>query len=214
MENYEKRIGLKTIWLTFLRRWKVILTIFVPVALATVIFTQAIMTRRYSSSYTLKNNSDLDSGGYNNVASVIQKAETINAAVEKLAASGTQVTASQIASGITIPNWTANTPYVTVSFTSTNKNIIVPILTSLSEASLDALKPTYTSMVISAQPGNPSLASKNMTYMWIGLAAAAVLGLGLAFVDEIISDEVYDKDDIEYIGSPAFEITASKKKGE
>lgn len=210
MESYEKRIGLKTVWLTIVRRWKVILIIFVPIALASVVLTQAIMTKKYKSSFTLSNVTNLDNNGYNKVVATIQKTETINAAVEKLAAAGTQVAASDIASGISIPFWTMNTPYVTVSFTSVNKDIINPILISLSEASLDALKPTYTTMIVSSQPKNPTLASKNTTYMIIGLVGATVFGLGLAFADEIVSDEVYDSDDIRYFESPAFEITASK----
>lgn len=210
MNNYNKIIGLKTIWLTFVRRWKVILIIFIPIVLASVISTQFIMTKKYRSSYTLDNVGVLSNDTYNKIAFIIQRAETINAAVEKLAAEGTSVTASQISSGISIPSWTGNTQYITVSYTSSNKSIIKPILTSLSEASLDALKPSYTSMVISSQPGDPTLASKNTTYLIVGLVASIIFSLGFAFVYEIISDEVYDKADIENLGCGGFDFTVSK----
>ena len=65
-------------------------------------------------------------------------------------------------------------------------------------------------MTISKAASSPSDVSGTNKYLIIGIAAGAVLALGLAFVDEIISDEVYDRRDVELLGSPSFEITASK----
>lgn len=214
MDNYEKRIGLKTIWQTIVRRWKVILIIFIPVALASLIVTQFMMTKKYSSNMTFLNSSNMDNAKYATAVAIIQKEDVINATVKYLAEQekSIKVTASQITSGMSIPAWKSNTPYITVTYTSTNKSLIQPILNAYKEKALEAFvaSGTYKDMKVSSGPTDPSKVSKDRTYLIIGIAAGAVLALGFAFVDEIISDEVYDKEDIEYLGSPAFEITASK----
>ena len=43
MEKYEKSIGLKTIWLTLVRRFHIILLIFIPIALISVVYSYAFI---------------------------------------------------------------------------------------------------------------------------------------------------------------------------
>ena len=43
------------------------------------------------------------------------------------------------------------------------------------------------------------------------IAASAVLGLGIAFLDEIVSDEVYDEDDVALLGSSSYGLIVTKK---
>ena len=86
MEKYEKFIGLKTIWLTFVRRWKIVLIIFVPAALATLIVTQFFIPKQYQSSATFLNNANLTATTHNAAQLQIQKEATLNKAVEYLQA--------------------------------------------------------------------------------------------------------------------------------
>ena len=44
------------------------------------------------------------------------------------------------------------------------------------------------------------------------IAVDVVLALGFPFAYEIVSDEVYDKDDAERLGGNGFEITVLQKK--
>ncbi|MBQ7243954.1 MAG: hypothetical protein IJS52_07090, partial [Bacilli bacterium] len=51
--QYERQIGLRTIWLTILRRFVDAIVIFVPIALASFVVTQKVMTKSFTSSTTL-----------------------------------------------------------------------------------------------------------------------------------------------------------------
>lgn len=214
MEKYEKTIGLKTIWLTIIRRYLAIFLVFIPIAAATVIYTQLVMKKSYQSSTTFINNTNLNQTQHSQIALQITKTETINATVERLAAKEAPiiVDASTITSGLSVTAFNSNNPgIVTFSFTSTNKDIAKPILTELEEVALDAVKASgFANMGYKSRASEPIKVSKDKTYLLIGLAAGAVLALGFAFVYEIISDEVYDKDDIEKLGCSGFEFTVSK----
>lgn len=214
MEKYEKTIGLKTIWLTIIRRYLAIFLVFIPIAAATVIYTQFVMKKSYQSSTTFINNTNLNQTQHDQIALQITKTETINATVERLAVKETPiiVDASTITSGLSVTAFNSSNPgIVTFSFTSTNKDIVKPILTELGEVALDAVKASgFANMGYKSRASEPTKVSKDKTYLLIGLAAGAVLALGFAFVYEIISDEVYDKDDIEKLGCSGFEFTISK----
>ena len=215
MEKYEKAIGLKTIWLTFVRRWKIVLIIFVPAALATLIVTQFFIPKQYQSSATFLNNANLTATTHNAAQLQIQKEATLNKAVEYLQAdySITNVSASNILNGLSFNAFNAGNPgIVTFSFTAKQQKIVKPVTDSLSKAALAELQANgFDKMVISSPASNPASVGKGKQYLLIGLAASAVLGLGIAFVDEIVSDEVYDEDDVALLGSSSYGLIVSKK---
>ena len=65
-------------------------------------------------------------------------------------------------------------------------------------------------MSYKSRASNPVKTSKEDTYLIAGLAISLLLGYGFAFLYEIISDEVFDKSDIETLGCSGFEFTVSK----
>ena len=78
MNNYEKSIGLKTIWLTIVRRFKYILLIFVPLLLVTFLVTQFGITKNYQSSVTfLRTSSTIATADYQRLQAAIIDADVL-----------------------------------------------------------------------------------------------------------------------------------------
>ena len=214
MEKYEKTIGLKTIWLTFIRRWKIILIIFVPAALATLIVTQFFVPKQYQSSAVFYNDAPSNAQTYSGIQQGIQKDSTLKKAVQYLESdySITSYSVNNLLEGLSFTAYDASNPAVfKISYTSKQQKTTKPILESISKAALEALSADFPKLSITSPASNPISIGKGKQYLWIGLAASAVLGLGVAFVDEIVSDEVYDEDDLALLGSSSYGLIVSKK---
>lgn len=214
MEKYERTIGLKTIWLTFVRRWKILLIIFVPATIVTLLVTQLFIPKQYQSSATLSNTSNLNAGTHSAVQNQIKKETTLNKTSQYLQTDySISLSNDKILNGLSFVAFSSTSPtIVSFSYTSGNKSVVKPVMESLKKATLEELANTdYKNMFFSSSPSEPKRSDKVKTYLLIGLAASLVLGLGIAFVDEIVSDEVYDEDEIELLGSPSYGLIASKK---
>ena len=216
MEKYEKAIGLKTIWLTFVRRWKIILIIFVPAALATLIVTQFFIPKQYQSSASFLNNASLTSTTHNAAQLQIKKEATLDKAVKYLESdySITNISASNILNGLTFTAFNSNNPsVVSFSYTTKQQKFAKPVTEALSKAGLEELQANgFDKMTISSPASNPVSVGKGKQYLLIGLVASTVLSLGIAFADEIASDEVYDEDDIAMLGSSSYGLIVSKNR--
>ena len=234
MERYEKSIGLKTVWLTIIRRFLTILVVFAPVAIATVVYTQFFIKKTYSSSVTLTADKDISVAAYSSFPIVVKSEDVAKEAERNLAkldeegnpildnnnqplkatthADGSKITWGEIQSGLSVASSISSaTRKVSFSFQGSEQGIVKPILDEVAKAVVVA--DPYKSTTTKLTAGEASAAAKNSSeskYLLIGLAAAVVLGLGFAFVDEIVSDEVYDKKDIELLGCDGFEITVNK----
>ena len=237
MEKYEKIIGLKSIWLTIVRRFVVAIIVFAPIALATIVYTQFFITKTYISSGTFSTSSDINTQAYASLfPPLIKSEETAKEAERELAkldeegnqvfdennqplkatthTDGSKITWREIQNGIYIASSvSATTRLISFSFQSTDSKICQPTV----QAVLDVLNgkeimngSTKVTLSISKMASSVSKNSSENKYLLIGLAAALVLGLGFAFIDEIVSDEVYDKKDIELLGCDGFEITVNK----
>lgn len=220
-QQYERLIGLKTIWLTIVRRFKVIFIIFIPIALASVMYTQLFMTKTYQSSVTYYCAGSFTAVKYPAIPSAVKSMETATQVEKNLAgaddhvvvrhANGNPITKEEIYSGITIASSISSTTG-TISFTyqSTDKTVTKAILEEVATVALPEVVKTFAGTVISTHAGEGVKNSSENKYMLIGIAAGLVLACGFAFVDEIFSDEVYDKYDVMNLGSDGFEITVSK----
>ena len=219
MEKYEKNIGLKTVWLTIIRRFLVIFAVFLPIALATVVYTQFFITKTYQSSVSYYRSGGITSAQYPIIPSTIKSSETAQTVADNLKSAdpvikhsnGSEITASEILNGLSITSSISSTTG-TVSFTfqSSDKAICKVVLEEVANVALPTINATLSGTTISSHASEPTKNSKENTYLLIGLGAGLVLALGFAFVYEIISDEVYDKSDIESLGCGGFDFTASK----
>lgn len=214
MESYEKSIGLKTIWLTFARRWKLILVIFIPIALGAFIVTRFMLKTTYSSSAVITTNSALDINGYNRVKNEITKDEVYESAAYSLKensithAGGAEITATDIKSGITFTAFTSGI-YIPVSFTTSEQGIAQNVLEAYATSAKEKAKTLYNASDISTHASTEKAESDFKKYFLIALAADLVLALGIPFVQEILDDEVYDRKDIEMLGSEGFELSTT-----
>ncbi len=213
MKKYEKLISFKTLWLLFVRRWKIILVIFVPALLATFVVTQFFVPKQYQSSASLFNNTASNTQTHSSIQLGIQKEKTLTKAVQSLETEySISITTNEILSGLSCSAYDPNNPgLVKFAFVSKKQNVVKPVADAISKAAYEELIADYPKLTISAHASNPISVGKGRTYFLIGLVASAVLGLGIAFVDEIVSDEVYDEDDIALLGSSSYGLIVTKK---
>ena len=226
MENYEKTIGLKTIWLTIIRRFPLIFIIFIPMGLASIIVTQFLLTKTYQSTVTMSRGvgTTISTAQHTVMQSYIRDS-SVNAedhtkdgavakAVTKLEAEGIVITANEINKGLAFASMTNGATSFSFSFTSNNSTLVQPVLKAVSEAAVENMAAgtaaEYKTAKIESAASGAVKNSKEKTYLLVALAATAVVALGVPFVYEIVVDEVYDKKDVEQLGSEGFLLTASK----
>ena len=210
---YEKRIGLNTLWQMMIRRWKIALVVFAPLVIATIVVSQFVIKKTYQSSASFYNTAGLNSSQHAEIISIIKSEEVANKAIEELSSSHPTIIIStnDIISGLSFESFNSSkSGNVSFMFNYTIEKATQPILASVYNVAYTEIKSHYPNLIKQSEASKAVNISKNNTYLWIGLGSSVVLALGMAFIDEIISDEVYDSDDIRYLGSPAFEITASK----
>ena len=228
--QYERQIGLRTIWLTILRRFVDAIVIFVPIALASFIVTQKVMTKSFTSSTSLSINGVINATQYAVIKSSINTADlayTVTADDEEKTATTyyvyTQAAANLVAKGVNIkPDelykkislgaLATNSASITISFTASDSALPKKVLDEVAPLLVTAYKQKRTDLAtMSTVPaGNAVHSSKENTYLLVGLAVGLVLGLGFAFLDEILSDEVYNAKDINNFGGAGFDLKVSK----
>ena len=230
MDRYERMIGLKTIWTTITRKWYAFFIIFIPVALVSYIVTDKILTKSYVSSVSFSRGvgTTISTAQHNVMQTYIvdttenkedpTKSGAVAKAVAALVADNITITATEIKAGIAFNSMTNGAALFTVTFTSNNKSKAQPILKAVSEFAIENMQNSgineYKNSYIVSPASSPVKNSKERTYFLIALAAGFVVAFGIPFVDEIVSDEVYDKYDIENLGCSAFEVKAKPKKKE
>ena len=226
MEKYEKNISLKTVYLTIVKRFILFILIFVPVVTVSFVVTRFILTKAYKSSVsTSRGTSFLITTAQ---WTVMQRFITdtteredpaangaIVKAVEVLKEENITISINEIINGLSFDTMVNNSASFSFNFTSNKKSIVQPVLKAVSESAEENLQATtgdfkYSKIISPASSAKD--VSKNNTYFIIALAAGFVLALGVPFIYEIVADEVYDREDIEYLGCSGFELDASKRK--
>ena len=225
MEKYEKFIGLKTIYLTLARRFHFILFIFLPIALASFVVTNFMLTKTYQSTVTVSSNAAIAAADYQVLQTYVKKVGTadnpgtLDTVVTNLKengvkhSNGSEITINEISSGISFNSLASNSISVSFTFQTTEQAIAKPVLDEVAKVALANLKASNTKYNVYNVSGEATAGVKNSKerqYFLIALAAGFVVACAVPFVYEIIADEVYDKEDVEMLGSPSFEIKVSK----
>jgi capsular polysaccharide biosynthesis protein len=221
MEKYEKSIGLKTIYLTLVRRFHIILLLFVPIALGSFIVTNLIMKKTYQSSSTIAKTTAFTAAHYQNAQLTIKNETNLTKVADNLKnngilhSNGTAITINEINSGLSFSAFNSSNQSVSLSlyFQSNDNKIVQPTLAELTTVSIETLKThkDFETTYITKEATKAVKNSKENQYFLIALAAGAVVSLGIPFVYEIISDELYDADDVKMLGCDAFELKISGK---
>ena len=214
MEGYEKSIGLKTIWLTLIRRFEYLLFVFVPIALTTLIVTQFIMKKTYQSSAVVSIDKAFSATNFEKFKSYVYEKEVLDGASEKLQSEkGLGISASDIKGGISFTTPATTAVSCKFSFQSSKQGLVQPVMDILSTQVAEYAKAKggdFAAAKVSSPASGPVKNSSENKYLLIGIAAGLVVALGMGFIDEIISDEVYDKKDVEMLGCEAFELEVSQ----
>lgn len=218
MENYEKNISLKTIWLTFRRRYDGILFIFIPILLASFLVTNFMMTKTYLSTATANNTAVINDTQRQNVQALIKKSETLTTVANNLKANGHKhangaYIAPEEIGAKALVSIATNSITMTVTFESTDKTITKYVLDEILNVALPIAKTSGWGLDKLAVASPASAATKNSKetkYFLIAAAAGLVVALAVPFIYEIVADEVFDAKDIAAWGVPASYIDASK----
>lgn len=232
MNNYEKTIGFKTIWTSIIRRWHIFLMIFVPVCLVSLLVTNVFFVKTYISAIAISRGGIINATHYAIIQNYVTNTSSkdgnegavyitaLNLKEEGFThKNGSEITVNEIYSGISFRALETNALEVSFSFQSTDSSITQKVLNELTKNAINNLKVSgaadYNQMsIVGDGASSPVKNSKERTYFLIALAAGFVVAFGIPFVDEIVSDEVYDKYDIEALGCSAFEVKAKPKKKE
>lgn len=220
MEQYERTIGLRTIYITLLRRLEWVFIIFVPIALGSLIVTNTMITKTYKSTISVSNMSTtFTTTTWPIFQNYARQAETLATAVSNLEekgvkySNGSKISATDITKGIAFATITANTNPVTITFNTTDSKVAAPILAEVAQVTVQVLKDASVANLNNLTVGTastPVKTSKENTYFLIGMAAGLVLALAIPFIWEIAADKVYDAKDITLLGCEGFELKAAK----
>ena len=235
MEPYERNISLKTIWLTIIRRYIDIILVFIPIALASLVVTKFVMVPSYQSTLDVMNNAAITEpvylkiksymtnkeiyytvapeteGGESRKVYVYQAAASNLLAAGKKHSNGAAITADEIYAKMGISSWTSGKVSITFNYSSTDTAITQPVLDEVVPLLFNVMKENSITTFTAGKASASKKVSKENTYLLIGLAAGFVVACGLAFIDEIVSDEVYDAEDIRLLGADGFSMKASAK---
>jgi capsular polysaccharide biosynthesis protein len=221
MKKYERQIGLKTIALTFIRRFDILLIIFLPVLIGSFVATQFIMTKKYYSNIVVsKFSNTITSEQYQNIKLHCLDDGIVDTAVTNLSNNGikhfngTAITSNDIKNGMSFPKYVSSNSE-TLSFVSTDKTITKPVLTEVTTLVVELVKKSWSQLSDLHISSNATEASKDKTPLKYFLIASAA-GLGVAFVTafvyEIASDRLYDCSDIRNMEFSAVSFKLPKKK--
>lgn len=221
MENYEKAINLKTIWLMFKRRFDLIILFFCSIALATFLATTFMVTKTYQSGATITKNNAISETNYQVISRYVKDSEVVTTTANNLKkgdvkhSNGKDITPEEILSGISLSSYTANAVDFKLYFQSTDRSITMDVTNELAVVSIQKLKSVdegqFSSLTVTTAAVDGVKNSKDTRYLIIGLAVGAVFALGAAFIDEIVSDEVYDEKDLAYLGCKGFVLDTNNK---
>ena len=223
MENYEKNISLKTIWLTFRRRYDGILFIFIPILLASFLVTNFMMTKTYLSTATVNNTANVTDVQKQNMQAIVNQNDTLASVADNLRtanikhANGAWISVEELTPAKSGPFFVVSTSTtsitVTITFQSTDKTITKYVLDEMMNVAIPKFKAKGIGLDNLGSPTPATAGTKNSKetkYFLIAAAAGLVVALAVPFIYEIVADEVFDAKDIAAWGVPASYIDASK----
>ena len=224
-KNYEKRIGLNTIYLAIKRRFGVILYLLVCSALVGVIYVTSFATKEYKVSAVFTGTAYITTQDFSELKADVSSDVAIDTTVANLNekglrhANGDLISSSDIKGKLTYSDLPGNTYDFKFQLSGTDKSVLKQILNELSNVSIDIVnnyftsKYTYKTFSVSQSTSDPIKISKEYNYMLFIMVVGGCLGLILATTKELVSDTVYDKYEFEYYNSDVYEILFVNKKG-
>lgn len=206
MDTYEKSIGLKTIWLTIIRRFKIILLFFIPIVLVSFLGTKKVFKTSYQASMSIKmGGATISQDNHGKLMNFVTSDDTKAKVSENLAKKENPINIEASAINLSYTTWKSGITSISVSFKSSNKTVATEVMKELKTYVSDPANYADAAKYQFNEPSTQTI-SKQKKYFLILAVLGAVVSFGLAFYDEISSDEVYDAKDVKAFGGDAFEI--------
>ncbi len=233
---YERTVSLKTFFLAFRKRYIEAIFLFLPVALASLVVTQFVMKKNYASSFSFSISGTLSTSQYAAIKASLEDSdfsyveETTGTAdsttvflypesamqlanAGKTHSDGSKITANEIFQNISLGSFVSNSSTVSVTFASEDSAIVNDVLhvfAPLATKGLSASRADLSTLSYSS-PTAVVKTSKENQYLLIAMASGFIIACFLPVIDEVVSDEVYDRDDIEMLGGSGYVLNTSKK---
>lgn len=224
MERYTRNINLKTIYLTFTRRFLFIVLIFIPIGLVSFLSIYFGTSRTFESSSVVQKNAVFQDSHYQTFKSIVTSEDTALEVEKNLSdtnvfhSNSDKITADEIRKGISLSpyDFSPQSISVTISFQSNDKIIIQKVLdeiTSLSvNKALEKNETSFAGLITSSVATSPVDISNTKKFYLIAIVTDTLLALGIPFIWEVVSDEVYDKEDVESLGCEGFTLNLTKQE--
>ncbi len=215
--KYERKVSLRTIYLTLIRRTEMILAIFLPLVLVSFIITNYTLQKTYTSSAVFNNGSAISQANYSSLQLSMTTSDIFTNTATNLKnnnikhANGSSITELEIKSGLSFASYSSNMVSFKVSFNSSDSSITKQSLSEYAKVALLAMGEKYPSLGLYGEVSSPEKTSTENRYFLISVVASAILALGIPFAVEIVLDQVYERKDIDAFGANGFEIFASGK---
>ncbi len=213
MEYYERNIGFRTIYLTIVRRFKLILLIFLPILGVSLIVSFFVLPKTFQSSVTISKSSSIMSiTNYETIQSYVKSTGTINKTAEQLKkesishSNGNEITLDEIYSGITFAPLGTNSISVTFYFQSSDKGCTQSVLSVLANITVDALRndpatsKEFSALSITTPPSVPHKNTSDTKIVLVSLFVGLVISFAASFVYEVYSDKIYNDKDLLFYG--------------
>lgn len=205
MNSYEKNIGLRTMWLTFIRRFKIILLFFIPILLVSFLGTKKVFKTSYQSNMTVTTGGVINLENHTNLVNFVTKTETKEKVSSALSKKATPIIIEPSAIAFSITSWKNNLTSMSISFKSNNNTIATEVMNELKTYISDPENFQYATRYQFNEPTSSTI-NKQKKYFLILAFLGAMISVGLAFYDEVSSDEVYDVKDVKLMGLDGFEL--------
>ena len=206
MQPYEKTIGLRTIWLTLVRRYKIVFLFFIPILAISYLGTKKVFKTSFQSSITIKRGgATISQDNHGKLMDFMTSSDTKTKVSEALAEQEKPIRIEPSQINLSYTTWKSGMTSINVTFASSNQTIAKEVMAAVKTYASN--KDNYADSA-NFQFSEPSVAtiSKQKKYFIILTALGLMVSLGLAFYDEITSDEVYDVKDVSLFTDTGFEI--------
>ncbi len=211
---YKKRIGFKTLWQTIAKRYAIIIFTFLPLAGTSISLILSFVPKTYCSQTTVSKSSGFVLNHYLLLETHVKSIEVLTYSLEELNNYGIAISFSDLKDGIFFQQFTNGSTDVTFYFQSKKADIVQKVLHTLvntavfyikNESDSDS-KRIFDSLFISSPASVANKNSKEEFYLTYSLLTSLFISVAGPFTYETITDTVYDKRDIELLGSEGFEI--------
>lgn len=217
VEKYAKTVSIKTIKLSFLKRWKFMVCFFSVITISSLIIVFAATRKSYTSTATLSKNWAFTSETYNIITKGIN--DDILENIEKSTkennikySSGKDISLSDLKKGISFSALNTGSNLLAVAYTSQDSSITVFIVNEMANCIVESYMNFANMNGLKIYDKATSFSTNDNRGKIIALVMIfnIVSSFSIPFIYEIYDDKVHDKEDVQLMGGVGFELLVKK----